>query len=74
MRELLFGYPALIIPIFWIVIVVLGVIGAVWALKQGGKQKEPQCRGCRYNNMGDCDCTILCENGELWEPVKYERR
>ena len=36
-------------------------------LNQCAKRKEPECRGCKYNNMGECENKFLCESGEMWE-------
>ena len=60
-------------PVWWVIGAVLCIVAIVWGLNQYARQNEPECRGCRYNNMGECDCPIICERGEMWESVNNER-
>ncbi len=53
-------------------ILILGIaILAVWY--KHDKRKTPVCRDCqdcKYNNWGECESTILCESGEMCEPME----
>lgn len=36
------------------------------------KRRMPVCKDCqtcKFNNMGECESTILCESGEMCEPM-----
>ncbi len=52
----------------YIIGAILCILFVCWGLNQCTRQ-EPECRGCKYNNMGDCTCPVLCEYGEMWEEV-----
>ena len=51
----------------WVIGAVFCILFIWWGLNQCARRKEPECRGCKYNNMGDCTCDILCEREEMWE-------
>jgi len=60
-----------IIPprVWWVIGAVLCIVFICWGLHQRIQMNEPECRGCKYNNMGECDCPVLCERGEMWEAM-----
>lgn len=59
----------------WIIGAILCIVGIVLGLRQWlNQQNEPECRTCRYNNMGDCTCKILCEKYEMWESSEEDRK
>lgn len=52
----------------YIIGAILCILIICWGLNQYARQTGSWCRGCKYNNMGDCGCPVLCEEGEMWEP------
>ena len=52
-------------------IMIAGIVAlVVWYIHD--KRKMPvcrECRECKYNNLGECESTILCERGEMCEPM-----
>ena len=56
----------------YIIVAVLIILFICWLLWRR-TNKEPECRGCRYNNMGECTYEFLCEDCEMWEPLEEER-
>ena len=51
----------------WTIFAALCIVGIILGNWQRAREDENKCRSCRYNNMGDCTCDILCENYEMWE-------
>ena len=63
---------SLIAKILIYAIIMLALIAILVVWHKHDKRKTPVCRGChncKYNNMGDCESTILCESGGMCEPM-----
>lgn len=63
---------SLIAKIFiYAAIMFVGIVTlAVWY--RHDKRKTPVCRdcqSCKHNNWGECESIILCEDGEMCEPM-----
>ena len=53
-------------------IIMLALIAILVAWCKHDKRKTPVCKDCqtcKFNNMGECESTILCESGEMCEPM-----
>ena len=74
MADLLIVLSVIPPRVWWTIGAVLCIVGLVLGLNQHARRSEPQCRTCRYNNMGDCTCKILCEKYEMWESSEEDRK
>ena len=67
MTDILFVLSLIPERVWWVLGAVFCIVGIILGLNQHAKRNEPKCRGCEYNNFGECENKFLCEDGELWE-------